>query len=92
MLYSLQSGMLYPITEFTQVIFQWVVDPKANGKGPIALGILVTEVAAIAPTLIIARSGSGKSPGIVEEAISSIQFASIDSTDEIHSAKTDANK
>ncbi|EEB95138.1 hypothetical protein MPER_05941 [Moniliophthora perniciosa FA553] len=56
----LESGILYPIFVTTGVIFNLLADPDSYGSAPFSFSIVRSQVAGIAPTLIIIRAARGK--------------------------------
>ncbi|ESK86288.1 hypothetical protein Moror_16589 [Moniliophthora roreri MCA 2997] len=73
----LESGALYPAFLIAYGIMQNTVATE-TGIQPINLAPIVTQVAGIAPTLIIVRASLGKTTENVDQVLSTLHFAERD--------------
>ncbi|KAL0568173.1 hypothetical protein V5O48_013810, partial [Marasmius crinis-equi] len=60
------------------VIFQLVIDPALHGQVPIDPTAFTTQLAGLAPTMIIARVAYNKSVESVDQMVSTLDFAAAD--------------
>ncbi|ESK84955.1 hypothetical protein Moror_9237 [Moniliophthora roreri MCA 2997] len=69
-----ESGLLCPLAIMIKMIIVHVSDSNSKQSAPIDFSPIVSQVAGIAPTLVIARARAGKSIESVDRTISTLQF------------------
>ncbi|KAJ8085673.1 hypothetical protein PM082_004491 [Marasmius tenuissimus] len=70
----LESGLLFSVTQVVGVVFTSITDPEGRGLAPFDFNVISTQMAAIAPTLIVIRIAYGQTVESVRQTVSTLQF------------------
>ncbi|KAK1230633.1 hypothetical protein PQX77_006263 [Marasmius sp. AFHP31] len=70
----IESGFIYSATTLLYIILAMTIDPEAHGLMPIDLSVLSSQMAGLAPTLIIVRVAYNKSVESVQQMLSTLEF------------------
>ncbi|KAJ8085702.1 hypothetical protein PM082_004520 [Marasmius tenuissimus] len=70
----LESGFLFSATQVVGIVFELTTDPDNTGLLPFNFSVISTQMAAIAPTVIIVRIAYGQAVESVQQMVSTLQF------------------